>query len=402
MTHEHIDMRWRNAAVGEVLDLRDEALAAQPTECVGLDAISRRVLGDDVVAERDRPSRSHATMDGFAFDANDEYPLSVVSDEVFPESEPPRIDAGEAVRIATGAPLPERANAVLKREESSVEDGSLTGTDVTPGTYVYERGSNVAAGDRLFEAGERLSPKDAILLGDMGVEDVEVRERFSTGVLATGTEIHENRDRDLDSPMLAGLVESWGHAATYEGTVPDDFKRVRDRIDTLAAEHDVVVTTGGTSVGHKDYVIRALEDLGEVLFHRVRVRPGKPIAVAQLSDAVVFAIPGKPLGAHTIAMLVMRPFFTGGATTPTIEVTFSSDVNLGPEGFEYVIPVRLEDGHAVPMGHVDSPLAVYEDTFDSSVVSSSTRASRANGFVITTSPLRSGSTVDVTPYAAVK
>lgn len=402
MAHDHEDMLWRGETVDRVHKLRRDALAGQSTETITQEAISKRVLADDIVAERNLPAKDHATMDGFAFNASDDYPLSVVSDEVFPESEPPRIATGDAVRIATGAPLPENANAVLKREEASVEDGQLSGPSIEPGAYVYEQGNNVTVGEQLFETDERLSPKDAILLGDLGIDNVEVHAPFSTGILATGSEIHENRERDLDSAMLAGLVTSWGHDATYEGTVPDDYDQVRDRIDDLATDHDVVVTTGGTSVGHKDYVIRALEELGDVLFHRVRLRPGKPIAVAQLPDAVAFAIPGKPLGAHMIASLVMRPFFTGDSSVSTIEATLITDVEIGPSGFEYAIPVTITEDTVMPLGHVDSPLRVYEKTFDPSVVSSSTRVTRADGFVLTESPLEEGTTVDVTPYSVVE
>ena len=110
------------------------------------------------------------------------------------------------------------------------------------------------------------------------------------------------------APLLAR-----GGVATYEGTVPDGLEDVRERIGALADRHDVVLTIGGTSVGKKDYAVRALSDLGAVLFHRVRIRPGKPIAAARLPDhdAVAFAILGKPVGAHTVATLVVRPFFTG-------------------------------------------------------------------------------------------
>ncbi|PSQ19970.1 molybdopterin molybdenumtransferase MoeA [Halobacteriales archaeon QS_8_69_26] len=412
----------RSAAVDRVLTLREEALADRAAETVDLDALSGRTLADPVEAPGDLPPHDYATMDGYAFDATDEYPLDVVELDVYPEDDPPTIGEGEAVRIATGAPLPERANAVLKREESTVEDGRLRGTDLDPGTYVYSRGSNVAAGDRLFAAGERLSPKDAVLLRDLGIERVDVHRRFSVGVLATGTEIHEGTQSDLDSPMLAGLVEAWGGEATYEGTVPDEYDRVRGRIADLADEYDVVITTGGTSVGKKDYVIRALSDLGEVDFHRVPVRPGKPIAAARLPEggATAFAIPGKPVGAHTVATLVMRPFFTGEAgDPPSVPATLARDVGLGPAGFEYVIPVTFEDdpghaagttdGHAdrdhptaMPLGHADSSLSVYEETFDPSVLSSSTRATRAEGFVITESPLSAGDVVRVHPYPTVE
>jgi molybdopterin molybdotransferase len=404
MADDREEMVWRADAVESVLDARESALVRQGTENIGIDALPERVLAADVVADADVPAHDHATMDGYAFDATDEYPLEVVDTEVYPEDDPPSIGPGEAVEIATGAPLPPEANAVLKREESTVEEGRLSGAALEPGTYTYERGSNVADGEILFGAGERVSPKDALLLGDIGCETVEAVEPFSVAVLATGTEIHEERQQDLDSPMLSGLASAWGHHPTYEGSVPDEYDRVRARIAELAAGYDVVLTTGGTSVGHKDYVVRALADLGVVHFHQVRVRPGKPIALATLpeQEATVFAIPGKPLGAHTITTLVARPFFTGRADLSTVEATLQRDVTLGPEGFEYAVPVTVSPGEAMPLGHVDSELSVYERQFDPSVVSSSTRASRADGFVLTVEDLTGGESVDVVLYPVVE
>jgi len=398
---DHDELLWREAAVDRVLELRQTIVEDHPTEDVPLAEVGGRVLAASITAEADAPPLSRATMDGFAINAGDEYPLTVREGEVFPEDDPGELGPGETRRVATGAPIPSGADAVLKREEATVEDGALTGPTLEAGTYVYERGRNYRAGETLFAAGERLGPRDAILLGDMGLESVTVRTPFSVGVVATGTEIHEGRTRDLDSPMLSGLVESWGHTATYEGSAPDEYERVRDLLAETAADHDVVVSTGGTSVGHKDHVVRALDELGDVLFHKVRIRPGKPIAVAHLpdQDAVAVAIPGKPIGAHVVATFVMAPLFTGaGGPYPTVAAECSTDVGLGPEGFEYVIPVTLADGVAEPLGHVDSALSVYSDTFDPSVLSSSTRTTRADGVVCTTDPLTEGETVEVIPY----
>lgn len=398
---DYPELVWRDDAVSTVLELRDAALADHGIETVALDRVRGRVLADDITAEDDAPPVSRATMDGYAIDAEADYPLTVTDEEVFPEDEPGALDAGRAQEIATGAPLPAGADAVLKREEATVEAGELSGPDLASGTYVYERGRNYRAGETLFAAGERLGPRDAILLGDLGVESVPVRERFTAGVVATGTEIHEGRTRDLDSPMLAGLIESWGHTAAYEGSAPDEYDKVESLLAATAAEYDVVVSTGGTSVGHKDHVITALQELGEVQFHKVRVRPGKPIAFATLPeyDATAIAIPGKPIGAHIIATLVMGPYFTGrSGPYPSVTATCSVDVALGPDGFEYVIPVTVDDGVAEPLGHESSPLSVYEETFDPSVLSSSTRTSRADGIVITTQDLDAGDRVDVVPY----
>lgn len=402
--HGHDEMRsWREGAE-TVLDLRERTVGRRATKSVELAESAGRTLAEPIAAPEAIPAASKATMDGYAFDATGEYPYELLDEETYPEDEPPELEPGQAVRIFTGAPVPESANAVLKQEEARVSDGQLDGSAISPGTYVYERGSNVAEDEQLFDEGERLGAKDAILLGDLGLRSVPVREPARVGLLATGTEIHEGRHRDLDSPMLAGLVRSWGHDPTYEGSVPDEYDRVRDRISELAGEYDVVMTTGGTSVGEKDYVIRALQELGDVLFHRVALRPGKPIAVAELDehDAVVFAIPGKPVGAHLVTSLVARPYFTGSTALPTEPATFTRDVDIAVEGFDYGIPVTVEDGEAMPLGHVDSPLPVYEETFDPSVLSSSTRATRADGFVLTREALDAGETVEVVPYPVVE
>ncbi len=412
----HDDRLDRATAVERVLALRAETLADHRTERVGIDTVAGRTLAEAVVAEADVPPRSRATMDGYAFDATDGYPLAVRDGQVHPEDDPPALGEGEAVRIATGAALPEGANAVLMVEDATVSDGQLDGPPIDPGTDTYERGSNVAAGETLVPAGERLSPKDAILLADLGRETVPVREPFRVGLLATGTEIHEGRQPDRDSPMLAGLVRSWGHAATYEGTVPDDYDRVVERVAALATEYDVVVTTGGTSVGDADHAVRALAELGEVLFHRVAVRPGTPIAVAQLPDAVAVAIPGKPVGAHAIATLVARPFFAGATRLAAVDATMAVGVGVeesefDASGFEYAIPVTLDDAEgessdgtvrAMPLGHADSALPVYDDVYDPSVLSSSTRATRADGFVITETGVEAGERVWVVPYPVVE
>jgi molybdopterin molybdotransferase len=398
------DLLFLEDAVSRTLTQRRLTLETHRTTTVDVDGLRGRVLAENVVADRDQPAVDHATMDGYAFAAEDRGPLMVIDAEAFPESTPPVLDPGEAVRIATGAPLPGRADTVVKREDAVLEEGVLEKPDLTAGTYVYERGSNVSTGDRVYAAGDRLSAVDAILLRDLGFEEVDVAEPFSVGVLATGTEIHEGRYTDLDSPMLCNLIRAWGHDPVYERTVPDEGSQVEDRIAALADRHDVVVTTGGTSVGKKDYVIDALTALGEVEFHRVRLRPGKPIALARFPDhgSLAVAVPGKPIGAYVSTALVARPLFTGETSTPTVDRTLTHDVGLGSSGFTYAIPVTLDGDAATPLGHVDSPLAVYDRTFDPSVLSSSTRAATMDGLVTTTAALDAGEDVRVIPTTVLE
>ena len=403
MAADYPDLIWRGEAVEMVRTRATNARATQSTVTRSLDRATGHHLAAPIDADCDLPNADIATMDGYAIDTNDSFPLSVESVEIFPEDEPPALTAGTAMEIATGAPLPAGANAVLKRELAEVENGTLRGPSLEPGTYTYERGSNVAEGERLFERGERLRAKDAIFLADLGYEEVEVSEPFSVAILATGTEIYEGEQTDLDSPMLTGLIRQWGHKPTYVGSVPDERGVVRDRINELAGDYDVVLTTGGTSVGHKDHVISSLQELGTIHFHRVRLRPGKPIAMATIRDGTTaFAIPGKPVGAYTISTLVMRSFFTTVSSLPTIEATIATALGLGAEGFEYAIPVTVTDGVATPLGSDVSSLHIYEGTFDPSVLSSSTRATRADGFILRTEPIEADEVVDVIPYSVVE
>jgi molybdopterin molybdotransferase len=404
------DLPSRDRAAEHVCSLHSDSLAARATGSVTADAVAGRTLAEPVVAPEAVPPHDYATMDGFAFDAADGYPLAVVGGEVTPDDDPPELRPGEAVRIATGAPLPERATVVVKREDTTVTDGELTGPELAPGTHVYERGSTVEAGETVFPAGERLSPKDAALLDDLGIASVTVRERGSVGVVATGTEIHEGSQPDRDSNMLLGLARSWGHHAVHAGTAPDDPAAVRALLTDAAESHDVVVSTGGTSVGHGDHVVDALADLGELVLHGVALRPGKPVTVAHLpeQEAVAVALPGKPVAAHTAACLVARPLFTGSSDLPTVAATATVALDvpesdaIGGEAVEYAVPVALDDGRATPLGHPDSGLAVYDRTFDPSVLASSTRATRADGLVLTQDGFGADETIGVVPYEALE
>jgi molybdopterin molybdotransferase len=136
MEHDHDGMVQRERAVTHMLNARHTALASQPTEMVTLgDGIDGRVLATGIDAVGDVPVVDHATMDGYAVNTRDEYPLDIVDSDVFPEDEPPPLDPGQAIHIATGAPLPDRANAVLKQEAATVTDGHLSGPPLDCGTF---------------------------------------------------------------------------------------------------------------------------------------------------------------------------------------------------------------------------------------------------------------------------
>ncbi|MDS0297790.1 molybdopterin molybdotransferase MoeA [Halogeometricum sp. S1BR25-6] len=400
----------RSVAADRLLELR-AARPDAPTERVELVAAAGRTLAEPVAAGYDVPAYDRATMDGFALAADDDYPLTVVG-RVFPEDDPPSIRAGEAVEIATGAPLPPEADAVLMREEATVEDGRLSGPSLSPGTHVYPAGATAAAGERLLSAGETVEPRHAALLRDVGVDRVTAYRPLNVGVLATGTEIREGRQPDRDSEMLVGLVGRWGHRAEILDAVPDEKAAVRRAIGEAAAGHDAVLTTGGTSVGHADHVVGVLAE-HEMLFRGVALRPGRPVAAATVAGTPVFALPGKPMAAHAAATLVLRPYFAGRERLSTVEATSAARVTLperdeGTE-MEYAVPVTLDDEAgstdpptATPLGHAASSLSLYEERFAPGRVASSTRVALADGVVLTREALSAGEGVAVVPYEAVE
>lgn len=386
---------------GEALDL----LCGLPipdvaVEEVPLEDAAGRTLDRPVEAPADVPRQDRATMDGYAVAADDGYPLSVVG-EVYPEDDPPETGAGEAVAVATGAPLPARADAVLMREDATVTDGELTGPDLAPGTNVYPAGATAAAGEILFAAGDRLAPRHATLLRDVGVSHVAVRAPLDVGLVPTGSEIHEGRQPDRDSEMLANLLRGWGHNPAIRAPLPDEASAVRDGVEGGVKRHDVLVTTGGTSVGSADHVASVLQD-HDVLFQGVALRPGRPMTVATVEGTPVFALPGKPIAAHAAATLVARAYFAGSADLPTVPATMAVDLDVPDQAVEFAVPVTLDDGEVTPLGHAASSFGLYGERFAPGRVASSTRVSLADGFALTRDGLSAGERVGVVPYGVVE
>jgi molybdopterin molybdotransferase len=346
------------------------------------------------------PSSDFSTMDGFAFAAADDYPLSI-SGDVGPADDPPAIDPGETVRIATGAPLPDRADAVLPNEDATVVDDDLTGPQIEAGTNRHPAGATAKEGERLFDTGETLAPRHAALLRDVGIADVTVAQRLSVGIIATGTEIHEGRQPDRDSEFVANLVRRWGHTPNLLGSVPDEESAVADAIASAAADHDVVLSSGGTGFGRGDYVRQTLTD-HDLLFAGVALRPGSLVVAALVDGTPVCGLPGKPMAAHTAATLVLRPLFTGQAQQAAVRAELDVDVAMPAADCEYAVPVRLENGSASPVGHAETDQPLYGTRFNPGRVASSPRVSHADGLVLTTDSLASGTDVSVVPYEVIE
>jgi molybdopterin molybdotransferase len=298
----------RTAAARERLSVRVEPLSR--TERVPLGAADGRVVATAIDAGRAVPHYERAAMDGFAvrasetFDATDRTPVSFrIGEQAGP---------GKAARVHTGSELPEGADAVVRVEATEVSGDTVEVFSAVPeGGNVGPVGEDVAADQRLFDAGHRLRPSDLGLLKAVGHESVPVYERPRVSVVPTGEELVQS-DPDpgeiieTNGQAVTQYVRRWGGEPTYRDVVTDDPAALRAAIER-DLDHDVVVTTGGSSVGERDLVPEVVADLGEVLVHGVALKPGHPVALGIVDETPVLMLPGYPVACIVNAVQFLRP-----------------------------------------------------------------------------------------------
>jgi molybdopterin molybdotransferase len=290
-------------------------------EDVSLLSAAGRVLALDVVSPVNVPGFARAMMDGFAVVAEDTQgatsynamPLKILGTCLPSQAFPGRVVPGSAVRIMTGAPLPDGANAVLPIEHAQIEgERVLVLGDVSAGKHVGQLGEDVRTGDVVERAGRVLRPQDIGMLSSLGFARAPVIRRPRVRILITGNELLPMgtppagyRISDANGPMLAVLVMRDGGEPIVGPILPDD----RDAIlAALQEEADVVLVSGGSSVGQEDHVPTLLAEHGELAVHGVAMRPSSPTGMGRLGERLVFLLPGNP-----VSCLCAYDFFAGRA-----------------------------------------------------------------------------------------
>lgn len=289
-------------------------------EAVHFTEAAGRVLAAPVVAPHDVPHFANSAMDGFAVQAHDVAEpgavLEIVSDVPAGQVASVPVGSGQAIRIMTGAPMPEGADTVVKVEDTTVDDGKVTvSTSVEVGNYVRPAGGDVEAGSIVFDAGTRLTPMHLGVLATLGVVEPEVAVKPRVGVMSTGdellppetTELAPGMIRDSNRPMLIALLEETGVDVVDYGRVPDDSDSMRAAIGRAAAETDVIVTSGGVSMGDYDVTKLVLRDEIGIEFMQVAMKPGKPFAFGKIGGALFFGLPGNPVSAMLSYETFARP-----------------------------------------------------------------------------------------------
>lgn len=312
----------RRAEVADVWRWIDQHARPLSVETVGIDHVSGRVLARDVVAELDVPAFDRSAMDGYALRADettgagDYNPLAFrVIGSAFPGRPfDGMVQTGQAVRVMTGAPLPAGADAVVPAEYvRNTPNGVEISMPFGPGKHIGRVGEDIARGVTVLATGRRLRPQDAGVLASLGMSQVPAVRRPQVRIIVTGNEViapgqlkgvHDIYD--ANSAMLCGLVARDGGVLQAHLRTDDDPARIRMAITEGGA--DVVLISGGSSVGTEDHAPRLLAEVGELAIHGVAMRPSSPAGCGRVGETLVFLLPGNP-----VSCLCAYDFFAGRA-----------------------------------------------------------------------------------------
>ena len=353
----------------EALMLVSEAtIPLERTERVALAELGGRVAAVDVVSEQHVPPFDRAAMDGFAVVAQDTFgadrhqPNTLRCVEtVFTGQTPKRgVDRGECTQIATGAPMPQGADAVVMVEETDRgnDDQVRIFTPVYPNQNVGRRGADIVPGQTLVRCGDLLGAGRIGALAAVGTADIEVYAKPSVALLSTGDEIvgpgqalAPGQIYDVNRFTLETVVRSHGGLAVGYASAADTLDALTAAVEACAT-HDLLVFSGGSSVGERDLILDVLQQQGEVLFHGIAVKPGKPTVFGRVAGTPVLGMPGYPTSCLSNAYMLLIPMLRRLAHLPpyrpqTVTVTLAERV-VSTTGRHQFYTVRLDDGRAVP------------------------------------------------------
>ena len=282
------------------------------------DAIGR-VLAENIVADSDLPPFDRSQMDGYAVKAADTRTvpatLKIAGESAAGRGWHKALKKGEAVRIMTGAPVPNGADAVQKIELTKEDGGSVTIFEPTEeGRYIIRKGSEVKKGKTVLPAGEVITPGNIAVPAAFGYAKVKVAKRPRVAIFSTGTEIVEinknpkqDQIRNSNSLMLSALCQAAGAEPHVYPIIGDDLSDLKSQISDAVKNADILITTGGVSVGKYDLTKLALQELGaEIFFDKVALKPGKPTVFAKLKNTLIFGLPGNPVSAAVTFHLFVR------------------------------------------------------------------------------------------------
>jgi len=268
-----------------------------------------RVLAEDIISPVNVPGHTNSAMDGYAI-SKDDIPadaikkFKVIATAYAGKPVSASCESGECIRIMTGAPMPAGTDTVIMQEQVNVEDAEHVhiGSGHRPGQNVRQAGEDILKGSIVFESGKTLTPADLGVLASLGIFEVAVYRRprvafFSTGdeLRSAGESLGEGDVYDSNRYSLFGMLKKLNMDVVDMGTVSDDPAELRRAFKSAAEMADVVISSGGVSVGEADYTKDILEEIGDMNFWKIAMKPGRPLTFGHLDDALFFGLPGNPV-----------------------------------------------------------------------------------------------------------
>lgn len=341
------------------------------TETLKLEAALGRVLAKPLRSAHDVPPWDNSAMDGYALHADD---IAAGANTGLPVSQ--RITAGMApepllrgtcARIFTGAPIPQGADSVEMQENVSIDNEGLAhfSSSLKAGQNVRPQGQDIRAGSILLEPGLRLRPQDLGLIASVGMGTVEVYKPLRIAVLSTGDELVEpgqplgpGQIFNSNRYTLIGCLQRLGQQVIDAGILEDDPDATRKRLQSLAGRADVIITSGGVSVGEADFLGETLRDHGELTMWKLAIKPGKPFTLARFAGTPVLGLPGNPAAVLVTFLLLVRPYLLrrlGVHDTDPVSVNIAAGFEWQRAGNrdEY-LRARLESGRVILAGNQSS------------------------------------------------
>src|SRR5215207_3574774 len=334
-------------------------------ETVPLAAAAGRILARDLVAGIDVPPHPNSAVDGFAIvhadlDSAGDTMLPVTGRAAAGHPLGREIKRGEAIRIFTGAPMPEGADTVMMQEDCAVEGGRVRlKPGIKRGANRRHAGEDVAQGALALPVGKRLGPADLGLAAALGNDRLAVFRPLRAALLSTGDEVREpgtplvpGAIYDANRVMLAALLRRLGVVVDDLGIRPDRAAALADTLADAASGHDLIVTSGGVSTGEEDHVRAAIEKLGRLDFWRLAIKPGRPVALGQVRGVPLIGLPGNPVAAALTFAILARPLIlrlagAAAAPPPTFPVQAGFAWRKKPGRREYLRATLARDGGAV-------------------------------------------------------
>ena len=298
--------------------LRDRLHPVTATETLPITDALDRVVAKDITAKRANPPLPNTAVDGYGFaggKGSGLHELPLIQGRAAAGDAPQSVPQGHAIRVLTGAALPEGVDTVILQEDVVVGGGKIQFTGpLKAGSNARRAGEDVVTGQTVLTKGQRVSAPDLALMAATGLSTVTVHTRLRVGVLSTGSELVNAGDFakdgqifDANRPMLLAMAAQFGHDAIDLGKVPDDREILRARLDDAARQVDVIITSGGASAGDEDHVSALLTEAGAMTLWRIAIKPGRPLALGMWGNTPVFGLPGNPVAAMVCTLIFARP-----------------------------------------------------------------------------------------------